>query len=148
VLLSRCLTCGAFSIGPKRFDPSVASGARHNALLNSNEPPDESELTFAWSVTSKTEASLTRLDEEITNLRDNLKHLGEERAALFSYQARNTAILSPLRRMPPELLCKIFLWTLPSFREAIGMGGFDMGQTPWLLTQVSSRWREMFTFRL
>jgi hypothetical protein len=43
--------------------------------------------------------------------------------------------------MPPELLHEIFSWTLPSIKEALDMGRFEMGQTPWLLTQINSRWR-------
>jgi hypothetical protein len=53
---------------------SVAPGTRHHTLLNTNEPPDESELTFFRSVASKT-------DDAIANLWENLKRL-EERAAL------------------------------------------------------------------
>ncbi|KAJ7312503.1 hypothetical protein DFH08DRAFT_822237 [Mycena albidolilacea] len=91
---------------------SVAPGTQHHALLNSNEPPDESESSFVWSVALKTEAALTYLDHEIANLRENLK-------------------------MPPELLREIFSWTLPSNGEALDVGKFDMGQTPWLLTQIA-----------
>ncbi|KAJ7312489.1 hypothetical protein DFH08DRAFT_1087654 [Mycena albidolilacea] len=40
--------------------------------------------------------------------------------------------------MPPELLREIFSWTLPPIKD---VDKLDMGQTPWLLTQVSSRWR-------
>ncbi|KAJ7312408.1 hypothetical protein DFH08DRAFT_645378, partial [Mycena albidolilacea] len=107
---------------------------------NSNEPPDESEFPFVRSVVSKTEASLAGLDAEIANLRENLKRLEEDRAALFSYQMRNTAILSPLRRVPPELLREIFSWTLPLL-ESPGEVSHGIGQSPWLITQISSRWR-------
>ncbi|KAJ7312425.1 hypothetical protein DFH08DRAFT_791395 [Mycena albidolilacea] len=120
VLLSRCSTCGAFSTGPKRFDPSVAFGARHSTLLNSNEPPDESEFLFVRSVVSGAEASLAGLDAEIANLQANLKRLEEERAALFSYQTRNRAILSPLRRIPPELLREIFSAPTRDVQSAVG----------------------------
>ncbi|KAJ7312447.1 hypothetical protein DFH08DRAFT_1044507 [Mycena albidolilacea] len=57
------------SIYPKGFDISVASGTRYSALLNSNEPPDESEFPFVRSVMAKTEVSLAGLDAEIANLR-------------------------------------------------------------------------------
>jgi hypothetical protein len=54
---------------------------------------------------------------------------------------RNTVILSPLRRIPPELLDEIFWWTIESSRRsALNYGKFDM-IIPWVLTWVSSRWR-------
>jgi hypothetical protein len=116
------------------FDISVAPGTPHDELLNSNEPLDDSDLAFIQSVLSKTDAPLTRLDDEIWTLRRKLAQLEEERASLFNYRMRNRVLLCPLRRMPSELLREIFPWTLPSFREALDMGTFDMGQTPWLLT--------------
>ncbi|KAJ7663886.1 hypothetical protein DFH06DRAFT_986571 [Mycena polygramma] len=53
---------------------------------------------------------LAIIDEEIAKLRETLKQLEEDRASLLSYKV----ILSPLRRMPPEVLGQIFSWTLPS----------------------------------
>ncbi|KAJ7729109.1 hypothetical protein DFH07DRAFT_703551, partial [Mycena maculata] len=80
---------------------------------------------------------LACLDEEISWLRARSKQLEEEHASVSRYHAQNTAILSPLRRMPPEVLGEIFLWTLPSAR----CSRFDTKNGPWLLPQISSRWR-------
>ncbi|KAJ7483482.1 hypothetical protein FB451DRAFT_991164, partial [Mycena latifolia] len=49
--------------------------------------------------------------------------------------------LSPLRRMPPELLGEIFSWTLPSVQEALGRRRFQDKHSPWVFTQVCHRWR-------
>ncbi|KAF8210997.1 hypothetical protein K438DRAFT_1534151, partial [Mycena galopus ATCC 62051] len=84
---------------------------------------------------------LAYLNEEISNLHEKLRQLENERASLPSYRTRNKAILSPLRRMPSEVLGEIFLWTLPSLQDAIITGRFDMGRSPWLLTRIRSRWR-------
>jgi len=141
---SRCSKCGAYRVGlPKResFDVCVAPGTRHHTLFNSNEPPEESESTFIQSVLSQTNAPLACLDDEISKLREKLKLLEEERVLLFSYRTRNEAILSPLRRMPLELLREIFLWTLPSIAGTLELGRFDMAQSPWVLTQISGHWR-------
>ncbi|KAF8211005.1 hypothetical protein K438DRAFT_1808620 [Mycena galopus ATCC 62051] len=44
--------------------------------------------------------------------------------------------------MPTEVLGEIFSWTLRSkVSEALDAGRFDMERSPWLLTQISSRWR-------
>ncbi|KAF8211031.1 hypothetical protein K438DRAFT_2011445 [Mycena galopus ATCC 62051] len=104
-------------------------GTRHHTLLNTNEPLEDSDIGFIHSVISKTDARLQRLEEE--------------RVLLSSYQTRNKALLqvSPLRRMPSELLGKIFLLTLSSIAVDLLVGGFDMVRSPWVLTHISSRWR-------
>ncbi|KAJ7618987.1 hypothetical protein DFH06DRAFT_1306556 [Mycena polygramma] len=141
-----CHRCGlpTESQSAEALDFHVASGARHFTLLNSNEPPEDSEKTFIRSVISTADARVAHLDEEIAKLRAQLMHLEEERASGFSYRARNSVILSPLRRMPPEVLGEIFVWTLPSPAAplvSLVCSKFRMGASPWVLTQISSRWR-------
>ncbi|KAJ6580862.1 hypothetical protein B0H19DRAFT_486541 [Mycena capillaripes] len=119
---------------------AVASGTRHHRLLNSNEPPEDSEIPFIQSVISETDVRLGRLDDAA--MLQNTNKLEEDRRSLLSYRTRNSAILSPLRRMPPEVLGEIFSWTLPSVcLVELGRGRFDKTDTPWVLTRVSSRWR-------
>ncbi|KAF7356326.1 F-box domain-containing protein [Mycena venus] len=140
---SRCSQCGALSTGPhsgQALDQSISPGTRHYTLFNSNEPPDGSELPFIHSVVSKTDGPLALLDDEISNLREKLQELEAARASLLSYRTRNSAILSPLRRMPPEVLREIFSWTLPSPMGTPSSGRFDMAQSPWVLARISSRW--------
>ncbi|KAJ7198212.1 hypothetical protein B0H12DRAFT_965473, partial [Mycena haematopus] len=69
-----------------------------------NEPPQDAELALILPVTQKTATQLACLDAQISRLRDQLMRLEEERAALAKYHAQNIAILSPLRRMPSEIL--------------------------------------------
>jgi hypothetical protein len=82
-----------------------------------------------------------QLKEELSKIQETLILLEKKRASLSSYRARNKAILSPLRRMPPEVLGDIFLWTLPSPSEV--QNTFDVEDSPWTLTRISSRWREI-----
>ncbi|KAJ7825713.1 hypothetical protein B0H13DRAFT_1585245, partial [Mycena leptocephala] len=53
----------------------------------------------------------------------------ERRTTSISFE-KNAVILSPLRRMPPEVFCEIFVWLLPSFNSAVN-----------LLAQISHQWR-------
>ncbi|KAJ6552818.1 hypothetical protein B0H19DRAFT_893593, partial [Mycena capillaripes] len=107
--------------------------------LNTNEPPEDSELASIRSIVTNGGIRLTRLDTDISQLREQLRQLEEERLALSSFRARNMAILSPLRRVPVEVLSEIFLWTLPSLREP--RERFHVTDSPWFLTHVSRRWR-------
>ncbi|KAJ7126266.1 hypothetical protein C8R44DRAFT_668618, partial [Mycena epipterygia] len=114
--------------------------AWHWKLLTTNEPPPEGpEVAFVRSVISNTDARLTHLDEEISRLRIRLKELEEEHASLASYHAQNNSILSPLRRMPSEVLAEIFSWTLSA--EPLSGDRSAVEDSPWVLTQVSHRWR-------
>jgi hypothetical protein len=57
---------------------------------------------------SKADARLVFLDAEISRLRGRLKQVEDERTDLATYRAQNNTVLSPLRRMPPEVLGEIF----------------------------------------
>ncbi|KAJ7780110.1 hypothetical protein DFH07DRAFT_463426 [Mycena maculata] len=142
---SRCSECGAATIGtaeePLNLD--VTPGTLYHALLTTNEPPQGAEFPFIQSVILKTDAHLACLDEEILRLRDRLEQLEEERRVLSEYRAQNTGILSPLRRMPPEILSEIILWTVPTIPDA--RAGLDLENSPWALTHISSRWRAVST---
>ncbi|KAJ7605288.1 hypothetical protein FB45DRAFT_1069409 [Roridomyces roridus] len=82
----------------------------------------------------------TRHRHEISRLQERLACLETERAELADYHSQNTAILSPLRRMPSELIAEIFSWSLPTAYETRGP---DVKRSPWVLAQVSSRWRNI-----
>ncbi|KAJ7498148.1 hypothetical protein B0H11DRAFT_1998885 [Mycena galericulata] len=120
----------------------IASGSRPHALLHSNEVPLESEIPFFRAAVSQTTARLARLDAEIVRLQARLGELEGERTTLAGYRAQNKAVLSPLRRLPPEVLGEVFSWTLPPLREALRRGRMNIEQScPWVLTRVSRRWR-------
>ncbi|KAJ7493753.1 hypothetical protein FB451DRAFT_448654 [Mycena latifolia] len=145
---SQCPACGAFAqstVGSSSLAPDsslhIAPGTRHHEPLTSNEVPLELDLIAVKSVISKTDVLLACLDTDISRLRDRLNQLEDERATLQSFSTQNKAILSPLRRIPPEILGDIFSWTLPSVDDALDGRGFHVGRSPWFLGQVSSRWR-------
>ncbi|KAJ7123622.1 hypothetical protein C8R44DRAFT_559888, partial [Mycena epipterygia] len=85
-------------------------------------------------------AQLAAVEHEISRLCEQMQSLEEECASLSGHLLTNTAVLSPLRRMPAEVLGEIFSWTLPSV-NTLRLWGFGVGDSPWLLTHISSRWR-------
>ncbi|KAF7371095.1 F-box domain-containing protein [Mycena sanguinolenta] len=122
---------------PETPDISVLPGTRHHTLLTTNEPPEDSDTVFIQSIVSKCDARLAYLEDEISKSPDRREELEEERLSLLAYRAQNRAILSPIRRIPPEILGDIFCWTLPPILDDSNL----VGSSPWLSTHISSRWR-------
>ncbi|KAJ7609006.1 hypothetical protein FB45DRAFT_1067046 [Roridomyces roridus] len=139
-MTSICSECGATKIAnaePSDTIPATPETlAGYQLLAASNEPPNSAERAFLQAVASKSAVRLTCLDEEISRLKDRLGQLEAERSQLAGYHSQNVAILSPLRRMPHEILTEIFLWTLPP-----AASNPDVNESPWVLGQISSRWR-------
>ncbi|KAJ7849592.1 hypothetical protein B0H13DRAFT_1573960, partial [Mycena leptocephala] len=94
---------------------------------------------------------LSRHDDKLARLRAQIElpeqepleqeKLEQKRASLATDLSRNAAILSPLRRMPPEILSEIFTLTLPSDRAVVERGKIDLRDSPWMLTRICGRWR-------
>ncbi|KAJ6459878.1 hypothetical protein C8R45DRAFT_879533 [Mycena sanguinolenta] len=138
---SPCPQCGAFV--PSTSDDVKLSImttpwtlARFVQLASTNEPPREPELSLLQPIVQKTSARLASLEAEISRLQDRMRELEEERTGLSMQHAQNTRILSPLRRMPLEILGEIFSRTLPAIEDI-----FDTETCPWVLTRVCSSWR-------
>ncbi|KAJ7691969.1 hypothetical protein B0H17DRAFT_934620, partial [Mycena rosella] len=113
-------------------------------ILSSNEAPLELDLPCVKSAISKTDARLACLGDEISRLQDRLKELEEEHVSLFSYRAQHNGIISPLRRMPPQLLGEIFSGMLPP-EDTLGRTVVSNSSwRTWLLSQISGRWRAIF----
>ncbi|KAJ7623802.1 hypothetical protein FB45DRAFT_1031703 [Roridomyces roridus] len=108
---------------------------RHEHLITSNEPPHADEDGFFRDSVLETGSRLAQLDAEI-------RALQVQRAQLWGQHCQNLSVISPLRRMPPEILADIFSWTLPPMNELRGDVS-DLETSPWVLTQVCSRWRDI-----
>ncbi|KAJ7687693.1 hypothetical protein B0H17DRAFT_1332327 [Mycena rosella] len=83
-------------------DPSTSRQIRE--LLRSNSPPPY-HIPFTISALSD---ELARYDARIEALREELAGLEAARAALKAYYDDCGALLAPIRRLPSELLVKIF----------------------------------------
>ncbi|KAJ7208760.1 hypothetical protein B0H12DRAFT_1158337, partial [Mycena haematopus] len=130
-----CSECGTL-VDAAAEELDCSQGTRYHALLNSNELPLDSDVPIIESEIPKIDASLAWIDDEIVQVHLRLKQLEAERDRLSSYRAQSCAILSPLRRMPPEILGEIFSWTIPALPDRTRY-------SPWFLTHISRRWREI-----
>ena len=99
-------------------------------LLRHNNLPSEPELQEAFELRSKSQEDLLQIDTEIQRLQ-------EKRASIQKSIDTCNTILSPARRLLPDVLCEIFYHCLPDDRNPI----LSATEAPMLLTRVCSIWR-------
>ncbi|KAJ7474013.1 hypothetical protein FB451DRAFT_1247628 [Mycena latifolia] len=140
------------SFVPSPLLPEPAQRGQLWSLLRSHcQPPHN--LTFAISALSD---ELERYDAEIARLQAQLDRIASERAALESYYEDCRSLLSPIRRLPSEILVKIFTLfcpdPLPTPLRSIASILSAPGQDPMAqfaqeslltLSQVCARWHSI-----
>ncbi|KAJ6459939.1 hypothetical protein C8R45DRAFT_1109311 [Mycena sanguinolenta] len=111
---SRCSACGAVVISTVKLTPMTDPQTLTclEPLSITNEPPRKHESALIRHFVEKTSTCLASLDAEISEVKDRLQQLKEQRIALSGLHARSKKILAPQRRIPPEILGEIFAWTL------------------------------------
>ncbi|KAJ7168659.1 hypothetical protein C8R46DRAFT_1092268 [Mycena filopes] len=116
------------------FESSVAHLLRTNALPTPVE--------CAWiseHILVQPRIDLALVDEEIQGLERTLNELKTRRAVLATDIDAHLALLSPVRRLPDDILREIFVSSLPSTHNAI----MADREAPLLLCHVSSGWRSI-----
>jgi F-box-like len=114
------------SFNPFPFDPPTpASLADARRLLN------ESNSSLA-GLDRKIEAAEAQLAQIVADSRGTIKLLQRERAALEDKISRTLAYVSPIRRLPAELLRLIFMMNFDEYPCCA-----------WILSSVCSQWRRL-----
>ncbi|KAJ6573533.1 hypothetical protein DFH09DRAFT_1032412 [Mycena vulgaris] len=80
---------------------------------------------------------LQRLDDEITDLRKALEKLAAERDSLDAYVDAHRALISPVRRLPLDIIQEIFIACIPTHRNCV----MSASEAPLLLGRVCGLWR-------
>ncbi|KAJ6462175.1 hypothetical protein C8R45DRAFT_940988 [Mycena sanguinolenta] len=136
-----CWSCGA---GPKP-SPSLASlleppplglSPDMTHLVNSNDAPLDSDISCVQQLISDAGDRLHALDEEILALQTTLAQLVQRRSEIDDSLRGHRAILSPVRRVPPELICEIFDFATAENRGNLG------DKPPWWVGFISRSWRQ------
>ncbi|KAK7062503.1 hypothetical protein R3P38DRAFT_3492981 [Favolaschia claudopus] len=131
-----------------------ASSPELQALLESNEAPLDSQIPAVHNVISTSRARLAtlqaernRLQEADDVLREQFESLKAQMSAI-QWNIEDTeeeiddyrAILSPIRRIPPEIVCEIFQWaSLEGYTRTVK--GRKAAVAPWHLTHICRAWR-------
>ncbi|KAJ7314375.1 hypothetical protein DFH08DRAFT_755855, partial [Mycena albidolilacea] len=123
---------------PDLVDKPVHSPISRDILDANNDPPAEHNLLSIRESVSRGSARRAFLDTKISSLQAKLDKLLEERDSLDTEIRKHEGALSPLRRIPPEVLSLIFDFASP-FTECFVI----IEDGPWPLSAVCSRWRSI-----
>ncbi|KAJ7314386.1 hypothetical protein DFH08DRAFT_652339, partial [Mycena albidolilacea] len=106
--------------------------------LDTNSPPAEYNHPALRAFVSRGSARRAYLDAKTASLKAELEKLLEERDSLDAEVRKHEGALSPLRRMPVEIISLIFKFAAP-FRSYV----MNVKEGPWTLSAVCSRWRNI-----
>jgi F-box-like len=107
--------------------------------VNTNYIPSMAERQEIAEYVTTVNEELSELNTKITEMRTALMQVTRTRDRLQTAVNQHQALISPLRRLPPELLQVIFVWCLPSHRNAV----MHASEAPVLLGRVCSEWRQI-----
>ncbi|KAJ7166995.1 hypothetical protein C8R46DRAFT_1351190 [Mycena filopes] len=139
---SGCWKCGAPPVSLASFlEPLPTDSSPFLAdLLHTNDPPPDSEIPQLRHIIAVGETRVAALHVLQSALAKLVQRLDEASEAVAQYRA----VISPVRRMPPELIAEILTWAhLASERDDPGTD-VDLKWTPppWHLAQICRAWRE------
>ncbi|KAJ7252094.1 hypothetical protein B0H12DRAFT_1185043, partial [Mycena haematopus] len=105
--------------------------------LGTNYCPPHEELAQIRGLLVEPCLRLKQLEDEISVIRQALDKLAEERDTLGAYVTAHKALLSPLRRLPLDIIEEIFMACLPTHRNSV----MSATEAPVLLGRICSSWR-------
>ncbi|KAF5373054.1 hypothetical protein D9758_001524 [Tetrapyrgos nigripes] len=130
----------------QHHSPTVASNraamdlkSPFDAVLNNNYCASAQDVKAIAAFLVHPSARLHELDDEIEQLESRLKDCRSQRDELAGYVSSHRAPMSPIHRIPPELLAEVFTRCLPV--EHIPTR--SLTEAPLLLTLVCKTWREI-----
>ena len=110
-----------------------------NSVLNTNYAPTDDEAIQIRAFCEKPQQKVWEIDREIQQLRERLNDLLHERGALVEMLEHHKALVSPVRRLSPEMLQQIFFCCLPVDRNP----AVHPSEAPLLLGRICRLWREI-----
>ena len=131
-----CTICG-FTLGNAQSTPiSPVPG-----ILRTNCFPTDNETVQIRRAVEEVESEVAQLEWETSRVQDILKKLESKHQELKRFQSDHLALLTPARRLIPEILSEIFIQCLPSFDSLCKRRSQTPINTPLCLGQICSGWR-------
>ncbi|KAF8155345.1 hypothetical protein K438DRAFT_1862641 [Mycena galopus ATCC 62051] len=107
--------------------------------LGTNYCPTDEEVLEISSLLVDSTFRLKNLDDKIADLQQALDKLVEERDGLGAYMESHKALISPVRRLPLDIIEEIFVACLPTHRNCVT----SATEAPLLLGHICSAWRSI-----
>ncbi|KAJ6588665.1 hypothetical protein B0H19DRAFT_1226429 [Mycena capillaripes] len=107
------------------------------ARLGTNYCPKDEEILEIKTLLAEPSLRLKRLDEEIAELQKAIDKLAAERDELGAFVEGHKALMSPVRRLPLDVIQGIFIACLPTHRNCV----MSASEVPVLLGHICSSWR-------
>ncbi|KAJ7019420.1 hypothetical protein C8F04DRAFT_1147501 [Mycena alexandri] len=106
-------------------------------LLGTNYCPTDEEVSEIRVLLVDPAHRLKHLNDAITELQTALDKLVEERDGLVAYMDGHKALISPVRRLPLDVIQEIFIACMPTHRNCV----MSALEAPVLLGRICSSWR-------
>ena len=107
-------------------------------LLDTNHTASHAESKHIREHLRLTEQELQNMDGNITRLETLLNDLRSQRQKIVSYIHKHRQLLSPIRRLPPEIIAsELFPYCLPTAHPPTR----ESSEAPLSLTLVCKQWR-------
>ncbi|KAK7001441.1 hypothetical protein R3P38DRAFT_3049152 [Favolaschia claudopus] len=105
--------------------------------LSTNYCPTDAEVLQIKNLLAEPRRQLLSLEGEIAQLQQAIQNLEQKRRDLSKYVDEHSALISPMRRLPQDILGEIFLACLPTHRNC----AMSASEAPVLLGRICSAWR-------
>ncbi|KAJ7628280.1 hypothetical protein DFH06DRAFT_1057448 [Mycena polygramma] len=110
-----CWNCGAPPTADREL--SILPSINIDHLLSTNDPPSHVEAPLIREFLANCPLQIDGLNTHIDVLSKTLARLVAERDGLADRLQKYPDVLAPVRRLPSEVVCEIFSWTLPYTRK-------------------------------
>ncbi|KAJ7464826.1 hypothetical protein B0H11DRAFT_77386 [Mycena galericulata] len=107
--------------------------------LHTNYTPSDSEMEQLRALLQEPTNKLVQVDAQIAEMDALIGQLRAEQASLQAKIFAHRALMSPIRRVPLDILQEIFLACLPTTHDAL----IDPGEAPLLLGRICKHWRSV-----
>ncbi|KAJ7590454.1 hypothetical protein C8J56DRAFT_826342 [Mycena floridula] len=142
----KCKVCDFSDASEPGFpaDPAYAPLPHLLPFIGTNNPPSQSQESRFKEMLAESVGSLKDLNDRIQAMRHDLEELVRQRARKEREVEEYKLVLHPIRRLPEEILCEIFLtFVNEDLEEDLDDTTLDASSTIWILPQVSAHWRSI-----
>ncbi|KAJ7676857.1 hypothetical protein DFH06DRAFT_614806 [Mycena polygramma] len=119
------------------MDPELAK------VISGNLPPTDLQSRDIRRMLAVEDAELVQLDQTILAVSLVLSELESQRSRRWETVVALHGAISPIRRIPPEIVADIFLLCRDNSMTSLTYSIADPREAPIVLGQVSSRWRSI-----